>query len=158
MGEMGVWRSTVPGRESSSAAVARQASPEARARHLDELEDVLTGYSAEDPPLPTSPVPIEAFNPAYRDEGFDWPSTALTMVGRRRLHNFRALIEQAIDEGIPGDILEAGVWRGGASILARGVLAAYGVTDRRGILAHSLQGPSPPSGGVPPRARATLPT
>jgi hypothetical protein len=158
MGEMGVWRSTVPGRESSSAAVARQASPEARARHLDELEDVLTGYSAEDPPLPTSPLPIETFNPAYREEGLDWPSTALTMVGRRRLHNFRALIEQAIDEGIPGDILEAGVWRGGASILARAVLASYGVTDRRVIVADSFEGLPPPSDEFPADADATFHT
>ena len=148
----------MPGNEPSSAPAAHHASADDRARHLDELEDVLTGYSAEDPPLPTSPVPIEAFNPAYRDEGFDWPSTALTMVGRRRLHNFRALIEQAIDEGIPGDILEAGVWRGGASILARGVLAAYGVTDRRVIVADSFEGLPPPSEEFPADADATFHT
>jgi hypothetical protein len=124
---------------------SRQASPEARVDNLDELEDLLTGYSAEDPPLSGSPVPIEGFKPEYRDRGLDWPSTALTMVGRRRLHNFRVLIERAIDERTPGDILEAGVWRGGASILARAVLASYGVTDRRVIAADSFEGLPPPS-------------
>jgi hypothetical protein len=89
------------------------------------------------------------FNPAYRDEGFDWPSTALTMVGRRRLHNFRTLIERALDNGVPGDVLEAGVWRGGASILARAVLESRGVTGRRVIVADSFAGLPPPSAQFP---------
>ena len=110
--------------QSSPARPARRAPTGDWARYLDELEDVLTGFSAGDPPLPGSPFPILEFEPDYRDEGLDWPSTALTMVGRRRLHNFRALIERAVAEGVPGDILEAGVWRGGASILARAVLAS----------------------------------
>ena len=83
-------------REPSPTAVAGLASAEARERYLDELEDLLTGYSAADPPLPGSPFPVGAFEPSYRDEGLDWPSTALTMVGRRRLHNFRVLVERAI--------------------------------------------------------------
>jgi O-methyltransferase len=117
--------------------------------HLDELEDALTGYSAADPPLPGSPLPVQAFEPSYREEGLDWPTTALTMVGRRRLRNFRTLIERAIDDGVDGDILEAGVWRGGASILARAVLAARGVTDRRVIVADSFEGLPPPSEQFP---------
>jgi O-methyltransferase len=153
-----VWRSLVPGRDPSSKAAARQASAEERSRQLDELEDILTGYSAEDPPLPTSPLSIGTFNPTYREEGFDWPSSALTMVGRRRLHNLRALIEQAIADGIPGDILEAGVWRGGASILARAVLAAYAVTDRRVIVADSFEGLPPPSEEFPADSDATFHT
>lgn len=128
------------------------------ARYLDELEDALTGFTAADPPLPGSPFPVHTFDPAYRDEGFDWPSTALTMVGRRRLHNFRELIERAIDEGTPGDILEAGVWRGGASILARAVLASRGVTDRRVIVADSFAGLPPPSEEFPADAGADFHT
>jgi O-methyltransferase len=129
--------------QSPTADVARGA------RYLDELEDALTGFSAADPPLPGSPFPIQTFEPSYREEGLDWPATALTMVGRRRLHNFRTLIERAIDERVDGDILEAGVWRGGASILARAVLAARGVADRRVILADSFEGLPPPSEQFP---------
>jgi len=70
----------------------------------------------------------------------------------------RALIEQAIDERIPGDILEAGVWRGGASIMARAVLASYGVTDRRIIVADSFEGLPPPSEEFPADAGADLHT
>ncbi|MGH9227176.1 MAG: TylF/MycF/NovP-related O-methyltransferase [Acidimicrobiales bacterium] len=137
---------------------ADRASAEDRARYLNGLEDALTGFSTADPPLPGSPFPVQQFDPGYRDEGFDWPSTALTMVGRRRLHNFRELIERAIDEGIPGDILEAGVWRGGASILARAVLASRGVTDRRIIVADSFEGLPPPSEEFPADAGAEFHT
>jgi O-methyltransferase len=138
--------------------LAPYASPQDRAAYLDELEDVLTGYASHDPPLALSPFRVEGFSSEYRDEGLDWPSTALTMVGRRRLRNFRALIEQAIHEGIPGDILEAGVWRGGASILARAVLVVYGVTDRRIIVADSFEGLPPPSDEFPADAGATFHT
>ena len=49
---------------------------------------------------------------------------AHTMVGRMRLENLRKLSQQALDEGIAGDFIETGVWRGGCCILMRGVLAA----------------------------------
>jgi O-methyltransferase len=132
-----------------SSPPAPPASAADRSRYLDELEDVLTGYSAADPPLAGAPFPVDAFDASYRDEGLDWPSTALTMVGRRRLHNLRVLVERAIDEQVAGDILEAGAWRGGASILARAVLASRDVTDRRVIVADSFAGLPPPSEEFP---------
>lgn len=118
--------------------------PYLRRQALDELEDVLTGFSSQDPPLQGTPLPVPAFNPLAREIGLDWPATALTMVGRKRLRNFRELIERIIIEGIPGDIIETGVWRGGASILARAVLATWGVTDRKVIVADSFRGLPPP--------------
>jgi O-methyltransferase len=117
---------------------------------LDALIDVLTGFDTEDPTISENPFEWEeAFDPAIRDEGLDWPSQALTMVGRQRLRNFRTLIEAAIDKDVPGDIIEAGVWRGGAAILARAVLAARGVTDRKVIVADSFEGLPPPSEQYP---------
>jgi hypothetical protein len=115
-----------------------------RSRVLDALEDELTGHSSADPPLPGSPLPLPGLEVDLRLEGLDWPSTALTMVGRKRLRNYRDLIERSIEERIPGDILEAGVWRGGASILARAVLAVRGVTDRTVYVADSFAGLPPP--------------
>jgi O-methyltransferase len=44
----------------------------------------------------------------------------------------------------PGDLIETGVWRGGASILMRGVLAAHGDTSRTVWLADSFAGLPPP--------------
>ena len=84
------------------------------------------------------------YNSAVRDAGWDWPSRSLTMIGRKRLRNFRTCIESVLDDGVCGDIVEAGVWRGGASILARAVLAAHGVEDRKVFLADSFAGlPAP---------------
>ena len=69
-----------------------------------------------------------------------WPARAHTMIGRRRLRNFRTAIETIITDHIAGDILEAGVWRGGASIYARGVLKALGDNSRKVYVADSFEG------------------
>lgn len=79
-----------------------------------------------------------------RLEGKDWPAEAETMVGLARLANLRSCIEAILADDVPGDILEAGVWRGGASIFMRGVLAAHGVDDRTLWLADSFEGLPPP--------------
>ncbi len=113
-------------------------------RYLDLVEAALTGVLYEDAPMPA--WGFTTFDPVAREHGRDWPSTALTMVGTRRLRNFRTLVERVLHDGIPGDILETGVWRGGACIMARAVLAAHGVTDRRIVLADSFQGLPPGDG------------
>jgi O-methyltransferase len=83
------------------------------------------------------PVTIDA---ERRGEGRDWPRSAQTMVGMKRLANARWCIERVLEDEVPGDIMETGVWRGGASIFMTGVLAAYGATDREVWLADSFQG------------------
>jgi hypothetical protein len=118
--------------------------------YLDKLELILTGIAQRDPPFPHGPIKYdEGFRPHVRELGLDWPTTAFSMVGRKRLHNFRRLIERVIRNDIPGDIIETGVWRGGASILARAVLKAWNVTDRRIIVADSFQGLPPPNEAWP---------
>ena len=62
------------------------------------------------------------------------------MCGLKRLANARNCIEHVLSDRIPGDIIETGVWRGGMSIFMRGVLKAYGVTDRTVWLADSFEG------------------
>jgi O-methyltransferase len=65
------------------------------------------------------------------------------MVGLRRLDNLSDCIRTIIADSIPGEVVETGVWRGGASIFMKGVLAAYG--DQREIwLADSFEGVPPP--------------
>jgi|ERR1700728_625574 len=76
--------------------------------------------------------------------GRDKHSPAHTMVGVLRLENVRVLAQRAIDQGIPGDFIETGVWRGGCCILMRGVLAANSVMDRKVYVADSFQGLPPP--------------
>ena len=77
--------------------------------------------------------------------GLRWPYHADTMVGAERLHNVRWCCEQVIEDGVPGDFVEAGVWRGGVTIQMRAVLAAHGITDRRVFVADSFAGLPPPS-------------
>jgi O-methyltransferase len=84
------------------------------------------------------------FDRASREVGADWPARAETMVGLKRLANVRHCIESVLDDGVPGDLVETGVWRGGTSIFMRGVLAAYGAKDRTVWLADSFQGLPPP--------------
>jgi O-methyltransferase len=62
------------------------------------------------------------------------------MVGHLRLANVRSCIERVIEDGVPGDLLEAGVWRGGVGIYMCAVLAARGDTERLVWLADSFRG------------------
>jgi hypothetical protein len=62
------------------------------------------------------------------------------MIGQHRMANIRELTERVLREDIPGDLMETGVWRGGACIFMRAILRAHGITDRRVIVADSFDG------------------
>lgn len=79
-------------------------------------------------------------NPEDRVQGRTWPSRAETMVGLHRLDHVQSCVADVLREGIAGDLIETGVWRGGTTILMRAVLAAYGDTSRRVWVADSFQG------------------
>jgi hypothetical protein len=114
-----------------------------RVAYLDLMRDSLIGRLNEDPPLPASKV--DAYYDHVREQGWDWPSTAPSMIGAKRMNNLRNECERVIRENIPGDFMETGVWRGGACIMMRAVLSAYRITDRRVIAADTFAGPPPPS-------------
>jgi O-methyltransferase len=79
-----------------------------------------------------------------RAEGRDWPIYALTMVGTERLRNVRRCVESVLAERVPGDLIEAGCWRGGVGIFMRGILEAHGDRNRSVWLADSFEGlPAP---------------
>jgi O-methyltransferase/8-demethyl-8-(2,3-dimethoxy-alpha-L-rhamnosyl)tetracenomycin-C 4'-O-methyltransferase len=92
---------------------------------------------------------IEDFDPERRGLGKDIPVEAHSMIGLRRLRNLRILAETVLAENIPGDFLEAGVWRGGACILLRGVLKAWNDRARRVWVADSFAGLPPPDARYP---------
>ena len=75
-----------------------------------------------------------------REEGRDWPLFGQTMVGLKRLDNLQFCVEDVIGRGVPGDLIETGVWRGGATIFMRGILEAHGVRDRTVWVADSFAG------------------
>ena len=68
-----------------------------------------------------------------------------TLIGRKRLDNLQFCIETVLRDRIPGDLIETGIWRGGAIILMRGVLAAHGDGDRLVWAADSFAGVPAPS-------------
>lgn len=77
--------------------------------------------------------------------GLDWPPYADTMIGVARLRNLRTLIDTLVRDGVPGDLVETGVWRGGAVAFMRAVLGAHGVADRRIWACDSFAGLPPPA-------------
>ncbi|OAN37610.1 TylF/MycF/NovP-related O-methyltransferase [Mycolicibacterium iranicum] len=81
-----------------------------------------------------------ARNQQARELGLDWPAEAETMIGMKRLKSLQECVETVLADDIPGDLIECGVWRGGACILMRAVLAAYGDETRTVWLADSFQG------------------
>jgi O-methyltransferase len=75
-----------------------------------------------------------------RLEGRDWPAYGVTMIGLKRLNNLQQCVRRVIADQVPGDFIEAGVWRGGATILMRALLAVHGDDDRNVWVADSFSG------------------
>jgi hypothetical protein len=118
--------------------------------YLDLLEQTLTGAILEDVGFiasPSNPKPVHAdhYDERARLIGIDWPSRAHTMIGLTRLRSLRCQVSQVLDDNVPGDFIETGVWRGGASIYMRALLAAHGIKDRRVWVADSFAGLPPPN-------------
>ncbi len=123
-----------------------------RTLYLDLIKRCILGLLIEDPPT----ARFESFKVwkmrpwrgkyerELREKGEDWPSQAHSMIGLERMNNIQHCVEQVLADGVPGDLIETGVWRGGATIFMRAILKAYGVTDRTVWVADSFRGlPTP---------------
>jgi hypothetical protein len=119
----------------------------ARQLYLDLLKRCLTN-TIYDPDAPDRSLPPVNWS--------GWPRQAHSMLGRKRLDNIQFCMERVIEERIPGDVIETGVWRGGATIFMRAVLRAYDVRDRSVWVADSFEGLPPPSAAYPADADSTL--
>ncbi len=75
-----------------------------------------------------------------RERGLVWPLQGQTMIGQKRLNNLQFCVEDVLKRGVPGDLIETGVWRGGAVIFMRAILKAHGVKDRTVWAADSFAG------------------
>lgn len=86
-----------------------------------------------------------------QNSGSDWvdlrnvTEIAHTMIGWKRLENIEHCLDVIRREGVPGDLIETGVWRGGATIFMRGYLAAWDMPDRKVWVADSFEGLPVPS-------------
>ena len=146
-------RDLVPGSPGRRAPPTQVTSPKGYFRRMDELatlrnryltllENALTGVLYGDPPI--DPWSAPQYDAGRRALGRDWPALAQTMIGSARMRNLRHACETVLPDGIPGDFIETGVWRGGACIFMRGILAAFGDSDRRVFVADSFAGLPPP--------------
>jgi O-methyltransferase len=128
----------------------------AAALYLDLLKKCLTRVLFPDRSLHHDLASTTGQLLSERSEGRDWPTEAETMVGLRRLDNLEACAISAIENEIPGDLVEAGAWRGGTAILMRAVLKAYSDYRRRVFVADSFQGlPHPDAANYPQDAGDT---
>lgn len=80
------------------------------------------------------------FDREARMNGRDWPVHAETMIGYKRLSNVQHCVEEVIRNGVEGDLIETGVWRGGTVIFMRALLKAFDSTDRLVWVADSFEG------------------
>lgn len=152
-------------------------SRKAPAMYLDLMKKTLSFSLWPEPPVPVDMFEYKRFRPVssflavvsrllelgqlqlvkqravgrqQREEGSVLPGYADTMIGLKRLDNLQYCIETALEEGVPGDLIETGVWRGGACIFMRAVLAAYAISDRKVYLADSFDGlPKPDPASFP---------
>jgi O-methyltransferase len=88
------------------------------------------------------PLLRKAKHVGTRFEGKDWPlpKSALTAIGMIGLDNLQFCVEDVLRRQVPGDLIETGAWRGGASIFMRSILKAHDVRDRKVYVADSFEG------------------
>jgi O-methyltransferase len=76
----------------------------------------------------------------FRAAGLDWPLHGLSMVGLARLDDLQRCVETVVADGVDGDVIECGSWRGGAGMLMRATLDSLGEASRTVFVADSFQG------------------
>jgi hypothetical protein len=88
----------------------------------------------------TQKVPL---NKELRGQGLDWTYLGDTMTGLARIDSLKKILHDVFQNEIAGDFIETGVWRGGMSIFARGILRANNQMHRKSFVCDSFQGLPP---------------
>lgn len=109
------------------------------------------GYRA----VESAPLPAEQLT----DGVGTYSDGSYTLVGLKRLDNVEQCVRAVIRDGVPGDLLEAGVWQGGTCIFMRGLLKVLADTTRTVWVADSFAGiPAPDLSAYPQDADEYLHT
>jgi O-methyltransferase len=90
------------------------------------------------------------YDAKLREVGRDWPARAESMIGLKRMDNIQFCVQSVLDDDVPGDLIETGVWRGGACIFMKANLLARGDTTRTVWVSDSFQGLPPPNASLYP--------
>ena len=136
-----------------SATVATQIEPLSSDKlYLDLLKRALTNTIFKQEPLVGQDNElrfVREFDKHYMN------GPAVSMLPLARLDNLQFCMEDVLKRGVPGDFIETGVWRGGATIFMRALLRVHGVTDRLVWAADSFEGlPEPDAERFPLEAKA----
>lgn len=75
--------------------------------------------------------------------GLKWPIRAHTMIGIKRLNNLHNMLDYIRKNNIEGDLIETGVWRGGATIFMKCYLDFYQI-NKKVFVCDSFEGLPPP--------------
>lgn len=117
------------------------------ARDLEALKQLVSGYDRFGQGSDfASFYPLSQYDgklAAWKIPRKDLP---LTLLSKGQLDLVEELLVDIGNRGIPGDCIEAGVWRGGTIILMRAVLDSNGMADRQVIAADTFC-------GIPPSTR-----
>lgn len=68
-----------------------------------------------------------------------------TMTSKEAVFALYTSVNYVLDQNIPGDIVECGVWRGGSSLLVALIMKARNISDRKLYLYDTFQGMTPPT-------------
>jgi len=119
--------------------------------YLDLLKKILTNTLEDEEPdadNPNATAYVTGFIRHYIR------GRAITMLPMARLNNLQNCVVDVIERGVPGDFIETGVWRGGATIFMRAILKAYDVKNRMVWVADSFEGlPEPDPDKFPTEAK-----
>ena len=80
------------------------------------------------------------FDPELRKNGLDFPATAVSMIGLKRMDNIQYCVSEVVKNNVEGDLIETGVWRGGACIFMKAMLKVLNAEDRTVWVADSFEG------------------
>jgi hypothetical protein len=140
--------STAPAEYAELGLGPLSADVDPRELYIDVVKRTVSNIIYEDAPLgfydnQKTPQLARHFSLKRRVLGEDMPSAAHTMIGIQRLNNLQFCVEDVLRNNVPGDLVEAGVLRGGATIFMRAILKAHGVTDRRVFVCDTFVPPEP---------------
>jgi O-methyltransferase len=108
--------------------------------YLDTCAKTLVDYYY----IPISVQTGHRFTEFDLQHGTTWPDRAVSMIGLRALKNIQVCLETILRENIAGDLVEAGVWKGGASMFMRAILRAHGEQTKKLFICDSFEGLPPP--------------
>jgi hypothetical protein len=139
-------------RVKAGSATAAPSPPAAVELYLDLLKRSLTNTLFASEPNADEPDQLHLVHD-FIQHYMNGP--AVSMLPLARFNNLQSCLIDVIERGVPGDLIETGVWRGGATIFMRAVLKAYNIAERAVWVADSFEGlPEPDAERFPNEAKA----